>query len=209
MTLRDIQKLALTLTACFCILLVACAFVISRLYTANTTTTAESCKSTAPVALSAAGDEELKLPDSHQVQLPDPELLVPPKAERLPTPAQPEPPAPTLVSAQTAQRQPTSAARLAVPSGLHPNHLADLRKKPALHMHWNPVPGATQYHVRAWQLRGAQKLMLTDKKLAGLDLHLEPPYSGPVIWQVAGVDEADADGPFSTPLSVEIITPNR
>ncbi|MEW6056007.1 MAG: hypothetical protein AB1540_05275 [Bdellovibrionota bacterium] len=82
-------------------------------------------------------------------------------------------------------RKPSSAAS-------HQNHTVLLK--------WEEVPGAQAYQVKAWQLRGADRVVIFDKNVKTTELRTNAVYPGKVFWQVAAIDGKGRVGETAGPI---------
>ena len=108
------------------------------------------------------------------------------------------------------QPQPEHAPeKLVAPEKLSPSRRADLRSRPAVHFHWDAVPGAVAYKIEAWQLDGSKKVVLIDQQVQTKELYVEPRLDGNVYWTVAAVDAEGTVGEVAGPITIDLLTKDR
>jgi hypothetical protein len=94
-------------------------------------------------------------------------------------------------------------SKLAAPAHLTPARLVDLRTRDDVRFHWDPVPGAIAYRVKAWQFWNSHQVPLIDDKTTQTEIKAQPRHPGQIYWQVTALDEAGRAGEIAGPLTVE------
>lgn len=128
--------------------------------------------------------------------------------ETIGKPATPPAKAAAIAHSRVDQRDEKTAQQslLPAPENTVPLKAADVRRQRYVRLHWDSVPGAQAYEIKAWQVDGAMKISVIETKTPDTEIRVEPKIQGAALhWQVAAVDAKGHSGEVAGPIAVDLL----